>query len=106
MLYNNPRGIGCVKCHGKNANGKTIISFDHQYRDKKYKCKLITPSIKNIDYKQFYKKVNGKSSVKKTFKNDEICQKLIYNADIMPTYFLVDEEIEAIYYYINNLKDK
>lgn len=106
MLYNNPRGIGCVKCHGDNANGKTIISFEHIYRDKKYKCKLSAPSIKNIDYKQFYKKVNGKDNTKKTFKNDEVCQKLIYNADIMPTYFLVDEEIEAIYYYINNLKDK
>lgn len=106
MLYNNPRGIGCIKCHGENAEGKTIVSFTHIYRNKKYNCKLTTPSIKNIDYKTFYSKVNGKDTKKKTFQNDEVCQKLIYKADVMPTYFLVNEEIDAIYYYINNLKDK
>ncbi len=105
MLYNNPRGIGCLQCHGQNAEGKTIVSFEHVYRNKKYKCELTTPSIKNIDYKNFYKKVNGKDTNKKSFDNNEVCEKLIYKANVMPTYFLVDEEIQAIYYYINNLKD-
>jgi len=26
MLYKNPRGIGCIKCHGKNGKGKIIRS--------------------------------------------------------------------------------
>jgi len=104
MLYTNPRGIGCNTCHGKNAKGKKIVSFKHTYNKKVYECKLTIPSIKNVDYEVFFNKVNAKKNKKKKFEKDEVCKKLIYYANVMPTYFLVEEEIEAIYNYVQNLK--
>jgi len=106
MLYNNPRGIGCNTCHGSNAKGKKIVSFDHIYNKKKYKCILRVPNIKNIEYDVFFKKINVKRNPKKKFEKEQVCEKLIYRSNIMPTYFLVEEEIDAIYYYIKNLKKK
>jgi len=106
MLYNNPRGIGCETCHGDNAKGKRIVSFSHTYNKKKYNCVLDVPNIKNVEYQKFFEKVNSKKNPKKHFEKDQVCEKLIYRASIMPTYFLVDEEIDAIYYYIKNLKKK
>ena len=44
MLYNNPRGIGCNKCHGEKAEGKKIVDFTHTYNKKEYKCSMIIPS--------------------------------------------------------------
>lgn len=104
MLYNNPRGIGCNSCHGNDAKGKKIIAFKHKYRKKSYDCELIVPSIKEVEYEVFSKKVNAKKNSNKKFKKEEVCKKLIYYANVMPTYFMVEEEIEAIYYYIKNLK--
>ena len=106
MLYNNPRGIGCDTCHGNNAKGKEIVSFKHVYNKKKYDCVLKVPNIKNVEYDVFFEKVNAKKNPKKNFSKEQVCEKLVYKASIMPTYFLVDEEIDAIYYYIKNLKKK
>jgi hypothetical protein len=107
MLYNNPRGIGCNTCHGNDARGKKIVSFKHQVSDKKtYNCTLVVPDIKNIDYDTFSIKVNSKKNPNLKFEKDQVCEKLIYYANVMPTYFLVEEEIEAIFYYIQNLKTK
>ncbi|MGA1931110.1 c-type cytochrome [Arcobacter sp. YIC-464] len=104
MLYNNPRGIGCNTCHGDDAKGKKIVSFSHTYRKKTYECDLVAPSIKKADYKVFSKKINSKRNPSKKFAKEEVCEKLIYYANVMPTYFLVEEEIAAIYYYVKNLK--
>ena len=30
MLFNNPRGIGCNRCHGDDARGRKIVEFKHQ----------------------------------------------------------------------------
>jgi len=106
MLYNNPRGIGCNTCHGSNAKGKNIVSFDHVYDKKKYKCVLEVPNIKDVEYDVFFKKVNSKRNPKKKFDKEQVCEKLIYKSSIMPTYFLVEDEIDAIHYYIKNLKKK
>ena len=106
MLYNNPRGIGCNTCHGSNAKGKKIVSFEHIYDKKKYNCVLRVPNIKDVEYDVFFKKVNSKRNPKKKFEKDQVCEKLIYRSSIMPTYFLVEEEIDAIYDYIKNLKKK
>ncbi len=104
MLYNNPRGIGCNKCHGEKAEGKKVVKFTHTYKKKKYKCNMTIPGIKDVDYKTFIKKVNQKKNEKKKFPKEEVCKKLIYYANIMPTYFLVENEIEAIYHYVQNIK--
>ncbi|MAD42878.1 MAG: hypothetical protein CL623_10880 [Arcobacter sp.] len=104
LLYNNPRGIGCNTCHGSDAKGKEIVSFTHTYDKKKYNCVLRVPNIKSSSYDVFFKKVNSKKNPKKKFAKEEVCERLIYKANVMPTYFLVEEEIDAIYYYIKNLK--
>ena len=104
MLYNNPRGIGCNTCHGNKAEGKKIVSFTHTYRKKTYECDLVAPSIKEADYKVFSTKINAKRNPSKKFPKEQVCEKLIYYANVMPTYFLVEEEIAAIYYYVKNLK--
>ena len=105
MLYNNPRGIGCNSCHGNDARGKKMVDFKQEVRDKRiYNCSLVVPDIKNIDYKTFSTKVNSKKNPNLKFEKDQVCEKLIYYANVMPTYFLVEDEIDAIYYYIQNLK--
>ena len=106
MLYNNPRGIGCNSCHGNDARGRKMVDFKHQLLDKKvYNCTLVIPDIKNIDYETFSLKVNTKKNINLKFEKEQVCEKLIHNANVMPTYFFVEEEIEAIYYYIKNLKE-
>ncbi|OCL87017.1 hypothetical protein AAX26_01325 [Aliarcobacter thereius] len=104
MLYENPRGIGCNTCHGDKAEGKKIVQFKHILKEDKYLCTLYTPSIKDVSYEVFKDKVNQRKNKKKIFKDDEICEKLIYNSNIMPTYHLTEEEIESIYYYIKSIR--
>lgn len=105
MLYNNPRGIGCNSCHGNDARGRKMVDFKHQLFDKKvYNCTLVIPDIKSIDYETFSLKVNAKKNLNLKFEKEQVCEKLIHNANVMPTYFLVEEEIEAIFYYIQNMK--
>ena len=105
MLYNNPRGIGCNSCHGNDARGKKMVNFKQETKDKKiYNCSLVVPDIKNIDYQTFSAKINFKKNPNLKFEKEQVCEKLIYYANVMPTYFLVEDEIEAIYYYIQNLK--
>ncbi|MDD2897047.1 MAG: c-type cytochrome [Aliarcobacter sp.] len=105
MLYNNPRGIGCNSCHGNDARGKKMVDFKQQLLDKRvYNCSLVIPDIKNIDYETFSTKVNSKKNPNLKFEKEQVCEKLIYYANVMPTYFLVEEEIEAIFYYIQNIK--
>ena len=104
MLFNNPRGIGCNKCHGDDARGKRIVNFKHEHDKKIYDCSLVAPDIKDIEYAIFSEKVNSKKNPKWKFEKEEVCDKLIYYANVMPTYFLVEEEIEAIFYYIKNMK--
>lgn len=104
MLYNNPRGIGCNSCHGDNARGKRIVNFKQEHDKKIYNCSLVAPDIKHIDYQTFYDKVNSKKNPNLKFEKEQVCEKLIHYANVMPTYFLVEEEIEAIFYYIQNLK--
>ncbi len=105
MLYHNPRGIGCNTCHGEKANGKKIVNFKHTYKKKTYTCTLEVPGIDILNYKQFSQKINSKKNPNKKFKKEEVCEKLVYYANIMPTYFLVEDEIEAIYHYIKNVKN-
>lgn len=77
MLYNNPRGISCISCHGEFGEGKEIV----KYRDKKEEVTLTGADIRNLNIKQFHKALNS-------------------NHTIMPRYYLVNKEIIAIYKYI------
>ncbi|WP_181450981.1 c-type cytochrome [Helicobacter valdiviensis] len=83
MLYENPRGIGCIECHGKNGEGREIASYKHKLKNKK----LSAPKINNLSFREF-------STALKQGKK------------IMPKYYLTQSEIEAIYQYLTSLKDK
>lgn len=84
MLYNNPRGVGCNKCHGEDAKGKFLSS----YIAKKDKKVVVTaPDITNVSFETFSKKLNSQS-IKKSL--------------IMPTYFLTNSELKSLYMYITS----
>jgi mono/diheme cytochrome c family protein len=78
MLYNNPRGVSCAKCHGVKGEGKKIVS----YRDKKGTHTIKGSDIRHEDLKTL------RDTLRKNHK-------------IMPRYYLTDEEVEAIHDYIH-----
>ena len=104
MLFENPRGISCVKCHGKDAKGKVIATFKHTTKKKKvYNCSIVTPNITHIDYNKFIQKLDPQIESKKPkFDKTQICQKLTYG-NSMPTYFLTRDELKSIYHYLISL---
>lgn len=84
MLYNNPRGIGCNKCHS-SGNKEILIS---KYKDKKnITHSLLAPPINEVSFEVFKKKLKATR----------------FESLVMPTYFLTNDEIESIYFYITKL---
>ena len=91
MLYKNPRGVGCNKCH---ANGKETIHLETYQKLNKKDNKLesisvVAPPINIVTFQQFKKKLTADN-------RDSL---------IMPTYFLTQDELKSIYFYIKNIKD-
>jgi len=93
MLYKNPRGIGCIKCHANKGQGQIIATYiDDKTGEKK---ELIAPNIVNISFETFYKRVKKSQILKKGKWKTK-------NYSIMPKYdYLVDSEIKAIYNYLH-----
>jgi len=86
MLYENPRGIGCNKCHGKGDKGVIIA----KYKNKKNEIKTLnSPAINNVPFEKFVDVLTTKRG----------------SSNIMPSYFLTNDEIKSIYYYLKNLKN-
>ena len=79
MLYSNPRGIGCILCHGKRGEGSIIA----KYKDKGKQKELIAPAINKLSKKKFFKALSSSNSV-------------------MPKYFLTKDEIEVLYFYVTS----
>lgn len=105
MLYENPRGISCSKCHGDDAKGKKIATFTHTTNKKKYNCTIKTNDITTVSYELFLQTLDPKlEKPPKKFSNEQVCEKLTYG-NTMPTYFLTPEELKSIYFYLTN-KDK
>lgn len=77
MLYANPRGVSCSECHGKSGEGKIIVEF----RDENGKQVLRGADIR----------VNTIS---------DMIQALNTYHQVMPRYYLTNEEIKAIYDYL------
>ena len=78
MLFNNPRGVSCSQCHGKDGAGTIIVKF----RDEEGKEAVIKGSdIRRDTLQSMIKSINS------------------YH-EIMPRYYLTDEEIKAIYDYL------
>ncbi|MEA2017411.1 MAG: c-type cytochrome [Campylobacterota bacterium] len=102
MLYNNPRGISCTTCHADDAKGKIISTFTHRQNKKKYICSIETEDITNISYEKFLTVLDpNMKKNKKIFDKTEVCEKLTYR-NSMPTYFLTQDELKSIYFYISN----
>lgn len=80
-LYENPRGIGCNKCHGKKGEGMVIST----YKDKGISKVLATKEINSLGFKEFRTALEEKRSV-------------------MPKYFLTSKEIKALYNYLHHQK--
>ena len=84
MLYENPRGIGCNKCHGAHGEGMILSS----YMDKNGKEVYISaPRIDNIPMKRFSSSFEKKSK-------------------LMPVYFLTSDEKAYLYYYLTKNQKK
>jgi mono/diheme cytochrome c family protein len=82
MLYANPRGIGCDQCHGSKGEGGVLAT----YTQKGEKKSLNAPPINNLSLEKFR---HG----------------ILRQSPVMPSYFLTDEEIESLYYYVH-VKDQ
>lgn len=80
-LYENPRGIGCNKCHGKKGEGMVISTYKHKGATKV----LATKPINSLGFKEFEAALEEKRSV-------------------MPKYFLTAKEIKALYNYLHHQK--
>jgi len=78
QLYENPRGIGCQKCHGENGEGMVIANYIHKNKKKSF----IGPQINNINFRAF---------------DDALNERKIG----MPKYFLTKQEIKALYFYLH-----
>lgn len=79
LLYSNPRGIGCNKCHGEYGEGAVIAKYIHKGEKKE----LIAPRINNIDKASFIKALEKSKSV-------------------MPNYSLTEEEIESLFSFVSS----
>jgi len=105
MLYKNPRGVSCIKCHAKDAKGKLISSFTHVTRKNKYDCFVRSSDITNISREDFIQKLDSSIKMKRVrFEKYQVCKKLIYG-HTMPKYFLTKNEMNSIYYYITHIEE-
>ena len=87
MLYHNPRGISCAKCHGENAKGKVIAKYYITKHKKTILKKIVAPDISNITLEKLKKTLLPKKNI----------------LTIMPKYnYLTENEIEAIYLYLKS----
>jgi mono/diheme cytochrome c family protein len=77
MLYTNPRGVSCTECHGETGEGKSIV----HYEDIHGKQELRGSDIRKSSLAQMIHSVNT------------------YHA-VMPRYYLTDDEVEAMYKYL------
>ncbi|MDR2342562.1 MAG: cytochrome c [Campylobacteraceae bacterium] len=79
LLYSNPRGIGCNKCHGENGKGNDIALYIQKGKQKV----LSAPAINNTSKAQFFTALKNPKSV-------------------MPKYSLTLEEFESLYEYVSS----
>jgi len=79
MLYKNPRGIGCDRCHGRHGEGAVIA----RYKEEGKTVVLKGPDIRHLSKALLRKNLEKRHRV-------------------MPTYFLTDSEIEALHYFLTH----
>ena len=104
MLYANPRGISCIKCHGKDAKGKKIATFTHIRNKIKYNCTIQSNDITDISYKNFLLTLDPK--LEKTKKKMNCCktkESNIYNTYQFPVALVSDEHTVRLEIAMNQL---
>jgi mono/diheme cytochrome c family protein len=77
MLYENPRGISCLQCHGDLGEGRIIL----EYQEGEEKKILRGADIRNMTLSSMVIAVNSYHKV-------------------MPRYYLTDKEVKAIHDYL------
>lgn len=89
MLYQNPRGISCSKCHGAKGQGTIIAKYKiFDKSTNKFKTKLLeAPKLNDIDFNDFR-------------------SALIKSKGIMPPYFLTENEIKSLFDYVKTFEKK
>ena len=88
MLYRNPRGISCSQCHGKEGKGGQKIA---KYYDKNRNPKLLKGvNITTYSFDEL------KASLANKYKENN--RRKFHK--IMPMYYLTDNEVRAIYNYL------
>lgn len=78
MLYQNPRGIGCHKCHGMDGKGLEL----GRYKEENKTIIIEAPDITKLSFRKFKAAIKSKKN------------------RLMPYYFLTDKEIRTLYYYL------
>ena len=88
ILYKQPRGISCSQCHGSEGKGGQKIA---KYYDKKRNPKL----LKGVNITSYSLK-DLKASLKNEYRENNRRKR----HKIMPMYYLTDEEVQAIFDYL------
>jgi len=90
MLYVNPRGISCAKCHGKNGKGGQKIA---KYYDQNKNPKL----LKGVDITAYsFEDLNA--SLQNRYKENNHYRR----HQIMPIYYLTLQEVQALYSFLHS----
>ena len=94
MLYKNPRGISCSKCHGREGKGGKKIA---KYYDKHQNVKLLKSiNITNYSLKDLNASLSNNYRENNRRKRHRI----------MPMYYLTDKEVLAIFTYLKSKREK
>jgi len=84
MLYHDPRGVSCAPCHGDRGEGRIIAGYTTSEGGKRF---LRGPAIRNVSL-------------------EILANTIRKGPGVMPRYFLTDEEIRAIYRYLNEAENR
>lgn len=89
LLYKNPRGVGCDKCHGLKGEGSLIAKYgEYNQTSQIYDPhELKAPPINSISLQEF---ADG----------------IVDSKGVMPSYFLTQDEIIVLYKYIKDINKK
>ena len=95
MLYKNPRGISCAKCHGRDGRGGAKIA---KYYDENRNPKILK-GVNILDY-TLDELIASLSNKYRNKKHKRVKHK------VMPMYYLTRGEIEAIHSYLQQVKSR
>ncbi len=84
MLYKEPRGISCVRCHGEKGEQVFQIDYVAFYKQREYQKEIVVDPIHLLPFEKFRAGV-------------------MRSGRFMPTYRLSNFEIKTIYRYLQKI---